>query len=202
MNEARGEALSRFERLLSFDLELLLLVQRRESARVTRLMRALTHLGDTPSWALLTAVLATSGGSGPRYAALLASAALLALALSQPLKRICCRPRPRTAADGGRGAPVRAHEDGDPDAFSFPSGHTAVAFAIAVALAGESAGLGPLVLGLAAGIGVSRVYLGAHYPLDVAAGALLGCGAGWAARLLLLAGSGIAPLFAALAGGG
>ena len=72
-----------------------------------------------------------------------------------------------------------------PDAFSFPSGHTAAAFAIAVALAGEGHGLGPLTLSLAGGIGLSRVYLGAHYPLDVAAGVGLGALCGLAARLLI-----------------
>jgi len=73
----------------------------------------------------------------------------------------------------------------NPDRFSFPSGHTAAAFAVAVAFAGEPGGLGPLALLLATGIGLSRVYLGAHYPLDVAAGGMLGVFAGLAARLLV-----------------
>ncbi|TMA84340.1 MAG: phosphatase PAP2 family protein, partial [Deltaproteobacteria bacterium] len=74
----------------------------------------------------------------------------------------------------------------NPDAFSFPSGHAAAAFAVAVALAGQGAGLGPLALVLATAIGISRIYLGAHYPLDVAVGALLGCGCGGLARLLVV----------------
>ena len=75
----------------------------------------------------------------------------------------------------------------DPDAFSFPSGHTTVAFAVAVALAGSGSGLGAVAAILAGGIAVSRVYLGAHYPLDVLAGIALGAASGWLARLLLIA---------------
>ena len=54
-----------------------------------------------------------------------------------------------------------------------------------MALAGEGDWLGGLVLALASGIAVSRVYLGAHYPLDVAAGMVVGVASGFAVRLLI-----------------
>jgi undecaprenyl-diphosphatase len=170
-----------WRRVVAVDLALLQLVQRWERSALTRLMRALTDLGNSPNWLLLVAVLATSGGDGGRRAALLAVAALTALAASQALKRAWRRPRP---SEGIGGAPCAVRTHGvDPDAFSFPSGHTAVAFAAAVSLAGAGSGLGEVVAAVAGGVAVSRVYLGAHYPLDVAAGALLGAACGWAARL-------------------
>ncbi len=121
-------------------------------------------------------LLATCRPLGLRLGLRLAAGTLVATILSQTLKRSLNRARPTTGIEGF----VALAEN--PDAVSVPSGHTAAAFAVAVAFAGERFGLGPLSLALASGIGLSRVYLGAHYPLDVAAGAVLGSVAGIAAR--------------------
>jgi undecaprenyl-diphosphatase len=176
-----------WKRVVSVDQALLLLVRRLESTAMTRVMRGFTHLGDTASWVVVGLALGAAGGAnGLRYAALVGTAAALAVAVSQLIKRLCCRPRPAHGVQGFA-ALVEC-----PDAFSFPSGHTAVAFAIAVALAGQGTGLGLLTLTLAGGIALSRVYLGAHYPVDVAAGVVVGALAGLGARLLVDQ----APLFA------
>lgn len=173
----RAEAV--WQRVASIDERLLLSVRRWESRFMTRLMRALTHLGDPASWVVIGLALGFSGGAGAHYCALLGTAAGVALVIAQPLKRICCRQRPSHGI-GGFAALAE-----NPDVFSFPSGHTAVAFAIAVAFAGQSGPLGALAMVLAIGIAISRVYLGAHYPLDVAAGVLVGTAAGGIARLLV-----------------
>ena len=174
-----------WKRVVSLDQTLLLAVRRLESTAMTRLMRILTRLGDTSTWVVVGLALIAAGGPGPRCGALLGAGACLAVAVSQVLKRICCRTRPNCGL-GGFAALVE-----NPDAFSFPSGHTAAAFGIAVALAGEGDWLGALVLSLASGIAVSRVYLGAHYPLDVGAGVIIGVASGFLARLLVAG----APLF-------
>jgi len=144
---------------------------------LVRAMRALTHLGDAQSWIAIGLFLICCGGHTLRFGLLLGTGAVLATLVSQVVKRACCRPRPSFS---GFVALIE-----DPDAFSFPSGHAAAAFAVAIALAGQGAGLGPLTFVLAGSIGFSRVYLGAHYPLDVAAGAIIGCLCGGLARVLV-----------------
>ena len=68
---------------------------------------------------------------------------------------------------------------------SFPSGHAATSFACAATLAryvSRRTAIGLYVL--AALVAWSRVYVGAHYPLDVLAGAVLGLAIATALRLL------------------
>lgn len=58
---------------------------------------------------------------------------------------------------------------------SFPSGHASRAFAMATLIAfGTRRRTGVSVFGLAALIGLSRIYLGLHWPSDVVAGAVVG----------------------------
>jgi len=65
-----------------------------------------------------------------------------------------------------------------PRSTSFPSGHSAAAFAFATGACGELPGLLPLLGPLAGAVAYSRVYTGVHYPSDVAAGAAIGIGSG------------------------
>lgn len=57
---------------------------------------------------------------------------------------------------------------------SFPSGHTTAIFSVAVPLVYVSPWLASIVLPLACLVGLSRIYLGLHYPSDCLAGSILG----------------------------
>ena len=61
-----------------------------------------------------------------------------------------------------------------PDGWSFPSGHTAAAFSGAWIVSTVWPKRAPLFFALASCVGFSRIYVGAHYPGDVFAGASLG----------------------------
>lgn len=71
------------------------------------------------------------------------------------------------------------------DRFSLPSGHTAGAFVLVSAIALYYPLWLPLALSWALAIGLSRIMLGVHFPLDVIAGAVLGAGSGIIAAVLL-----------------
>lgn len=60
------------------------------------------------------------------------------------------------------------------DAYSFPSGHTTAAFALAIMISHFIPALSTLVIFLASAVGFSRMYLGVHYPSDVFVGVALG----------------------------
>jgi len=61
-----------------------------------------------------------------------------------------------------------------PHSHSFPSGHTATAFAGATALTILLPRAAPAFYVLALAIAYSRLYVGVHFPLDVLGGAVIG----------------------------
>jgi undecaprenyl-diphosphatase len=71
-----------------------------------------------------------------------------------------------------------------PSSSSFPSGHSASAFAFATAVGGEIPALAPVLVPMAATVAYSRVHTGVHYPSDVAAGFVVGVACGTVARRL------------------
>ena len=98
------------------------------------------------------------------------SAALVGIGLFKSLKKLSGRRRP---------CEIEPHVWANllpPDQFSFPSGHTITAFAVAVALAEFYPALFPALLFCAVSIAASRILLGMHFLSDVVAGALLGGG--------------------------
>ena len=122
-------------------------------------------------------------------------AVLVSAALTVALMYAVRRPRPFLY---GQDAPLEERESGGA-AMSFPSGHTANAFAAVTALFSiwhahrprSAAPYWALAIGgaLAASVGAGRVVSGDHFPSDVLAGALIGSAIGWATPELHRTGS-------------
>lgn len=136
---------------------------------LTASFKFVSRLGDGPLWGAIGITLLLMGGPSERFAvAAAALAALAAVGLFSLMKHLIRRPRPfESWSDLSCLLPP-------PDRFSFPSGHTLTAFAMYGSLGSLVPALVPLLLTSAVLIGLSRVYLGAHYPTDVLVGGLLG----------------------------
>lgn len=120
------------------------------------------------------AVLGLTAGSRGREAAKmgLASVAVTSTAMNLGLKSLIRRRRPDRLAQEvplPRQVPM-------PSSSSFPSGHSAAAFAFATGVGHVLPAAGFPLRALAALVAYSRVHTGVHYPGDVLCGALLGGG--------------------------
>ena len=105
---------------------------------------------------------------------LIGTEAIFALGISQivvhSLKRLLSRERPYKIIEQLNTFGI------DLSDYSFPSGHTTASFSLATTLALNIPRIYIIVYFLAIIIAISRIYLGVHYPTDVAAGMILGIG--------------------------
>jgi membrane-associated phospholipid phosphatase len=158
-------------------------MERAHDVRTPALDRVLVRLTTAANywrlWLAAAGVLAAFGGSRGRAAA---SRGLLALVIAGvtangPAKLVTRRRRPHASS---RPTLITV-----PRSTSFPSGHSAAAFAFAAGACTEWPALTPVLGPLALAIGYSRVYTGVHYPSDVAAGATIGVGSAAVAALIM-----------------
>jgi membrane-associated phospholipid phosphatase len=108
-----------------------------------------------------------------------ASSSAVNVLFTMLIKKVVKRPRPFLAN-------VKIRAVYQPSHYSFPSGHTSTAFTTATALSQAYPKWYVIVPSYlwAGSVGYSRLYLGVHYPTDVAAGAVLGTGAAFSLRAM------------------
>ncbi len=131
-------------------------------------MPLVTLLGDryVAAAGFLTACLGRH--KARRTGVLMVVAPMLGLLLAVAIKRLIGRPRPMARLMG-------VHLVGEIPPFeSFPSAHAAVAFAMAGILVLRYPHVAWWAIPVACLVGVSRIYMGLHYPSDVVAGAMVG----------------------------
>lgn len=158
------------DRILAWDEETL---ERVSTARLIRLLDLplliATYVGYGYIWAALALALIVFGTPTDHRNTLVGLAVTITVVLaSQGIKAITARPRPNFVRRGFHHQFLTS--------YSFPSNHTAVAFAMAyLVLRLYPAWYNVTLLYLlAVFVGLSRVYLKEHYPLDVLGGAALG----------------------------
>ena len=123
-------------------------------------------------WLVVAGGLALFGGRQGRRAAGrgLIAIAIAAAVANGPAKLLVRRRRPFS-----RSHPTLIRT---PRSTSFPSGHSAAAFAFATGASAELPVLRPVLVPLAGAVAYSRVHTGVHYPSDVAAGVGIGIASG------------------------
>ncbi len=149
----------------SWDISLLQLAARHQQAAARAFVEAYTTLGAL--WLVLVllgcALVLLVRARLYRQAAFVATATALSMSASGILKLVFARPRPQVIPQSL-------------GSYSFPSGHTmsatGLAASLVVVLWPTRWRVPALVVGVvwAVGVGLSRVYLGYHFPSDVVAG--------------------------------
>lgn len=167
-----------FDALLQLDGSVLLWIQ--EYVRgdfLSALIAPYTMLGNGGlMWIALSLAMLCFRKTRKAGALALCAMALGLVATNLTIKPLVSRPRPWLMVEGL----VHIVEEDDPN--SFPSGHTCAAFAAGMiwlrTLPWKQGRAAAVVLAVL--MGLSRLYVGVHYPSDVLAGAVIGALCAWA----------------------
>lgn len=153
--------------ITNIDLSIMLFVQEHLRSDIGNIiLKFITHLGDAGwFWIAIGVALLFFKKTRSIGASVLLSLVINAFFTNITLKDLIARPRPFNVCD----AIVPLVKK--PSSFSFPSGHTSASLTAAFVLykmTPKKVGI-PAVI-LATLIGLSRIYVGVHYPTDVLGG--------------------------------
>ena len=159
------------ETLQALDGNILLFIQ--ENIRqdwLTPIMKVITFLGNDGIFFIVLSIVFLLFRRTRKIGVIAASGLLMSYLVNNViLKNLVARTRPYEVIEGLTYLVEKPHD------LSFPSGHAAVSFVIAVILfrrLPKTIGIPAFVLAVL--VSLSRLYLGVHYPTDVLVGALSG----------------------------
>lgn len=146
-----------------------------------RFMYRITDLGGAIFTTFFSLILVIFGND---FISMIGLEALVVMGLSQivvqGLKKILGRERPYKIIEQLNTFGINLKD------YSFPSGHTTASFTIATVLSLNIPYTTLFAFLLATIVGMSRIYLGVHYPTDVIAGIILGVGSSILVHIYLL----------------
>lgn len=152
------------------DIKLLYMVNQGIKCRLLdKIMPYITHLGSAGFVITLPVLMILFKRDGLR---LVGAEILIVLSASHliihVIKKMVNRPRPWIALENVNSFGIPLYY------CSFPSGHTTAAFSTAAVLSINFPSFSSVFFLIASIVGISRVYLGVHYPSDVLIGGIIG----------------------------
>jgi undecaprenyl-diphosphatase len=160
----------KIQSLYQFECRVFLEINSHFDKRIMNLFfRTITQIGGALFISVTTLLLIIFTSNQTRLTAISSGAAL---ALShipvQLVKKLFPRKRPYLQIETTKilPNPLKDH--------SFPSGHTTAVFSVIVPFLLQTPSLAAVLIPLGLSVGISRIYLGLHYPSDVIAGGILG----------------------------